>query len=132
MKCYNHHTTDAIAICKSCGKGLCQDCAAELPNGIACKNKCEDRVNLLNSMVDNNAKIIAASNRNIKATGYFSIIFGGLFAILGTTFFLSNNIFGMIFVTIGLVFMLYGILRLVKKSQFPSTNLEQKEDHNKN
>jgi hypothetical protein len=37
MKCFYHHTVDAIAKCKNCNKGLCNDCLIELENGIACK-----------------------------------------------------------------------------------------------
>ena len=32
MKCYNHHDRDAFAVCKSCGKALCLECAEEYKN----------------------------------------------------------------------------------------------------
>lgn len=120
MKCYNHNEKDAIAICKSCGKGLCSSCLTELPYGIACKNKCEDRVNLVNKITDNNIKIISVSNRQIKTFGYFSIIFGVLFIILGIYFALDNILVGSIFIALGILFVLNGLFRLNKKSTFPS------------
>ena len=37
MKCYNHHDRDAFAVCKSCGKALCLECAEEYKNTFICK-----------------------------------------------------------------------------------------------
>lgn len=39
MKCVNHPDRDAVASCKTCGKGLCQECACRitpLPQCIPC------------------------------------------------------------------------------------------------
>lgn len=37
MKCYNHHDRDSFAVCKSCGKALCLECAEEYKNTFVCK-----------------------------------------------------------------------------------------------
>ena len=43
MKCYVHPKEDAVAVCKSCGKGVCSNCAVEI-NGIAyCKTCVESK-----------------------------------------------------------------------------------------
>ena len=47
MNCFNHRDKPAIGLCKSCGKALCEDCLTEVPNGLACKGSCEDRVNMI-------------------------------------------------------------------------------------
>lgn len=31
MHCFNHDDRDAVDICKACGKGLCPECATDLP-----------------------------------------------------------------------------------------------------
>lgn len=39
MKCINHPDRDAVANCKTCGKGLCQECASKItpiPQCIPC------------------------------------------------------------------------------------------------
>ena len=38
MKCFNHHDRDAFAVCKSCGKALCLECAEEYKNEFICKD----------------------------------------------------------------------------------------------
>jgi len=41
MKCFNHHTVDAVAVCACCGRGLCPDCApSPPPTRIICSPDC--------------------------------------------------------------------------------------------
>ena len=37
MKCFTHPKEDAVAICKSCGKGVCQECAVIVADESYCK-----------------------------------------------------------------------------------------------
>lgn len=123
MQCFNHHNEAAIGICKSCGKGICNKCCTELLNGLACKNSCEKRVNSLNEMIDNQVKILSTSNRNIKNLAYLFIIIGLLLGVgFGALFFQENILAATIFISIGVVFIFTGILKLGKKSQFPTSS----------
>jgi len=36
MKCYNHLKTEAIGVCKNCGKGICKECTFEQDKKIFC------------------------------------------------------------------------------------------------
>ncbi len=126
MKCFNHHTDDAVAICKSCGKALCPKCAVELPNGVACKNSCEDRVTMLNQMIDNNNKVIATTNTNLKSSAILSIVLGALFISMGSLFYRTDVYFSAIIVTIGIAFLINGIRRNRQKSLFPTVGSETK------
>ncbi|MBW4651722.1 MAG: DUF2180 family protein [Kaiparowitsia implicata GSE-PSE-MK54-09C] len=51
MKCYYHNDVDAVAICKNCNRGICPKCAAEIENGIACRNRCESEVQALDELM---------------------------------------------------------------------------------
>ncbi len=44
MKCFTHRNSDAIAVCRSCGRALCPDCVSEVGLSCACKNRCEPDV----------------------------------------------------------------------------------------
>ncbi|MBP7275989.1 MAG: hypothetical protein KBA51_07280, partial [Kiritimatiellae bacterium] len=35
MKCFNHEDRDAVGTCKSCGKGVCRECAVDMGKGLA-------------------------------------------------------------------------------------------------
>ena len=41
MRCFYHQETEAVGVCKNCGKGLCSSCAVDLVDGLACKDRCE-------------------------------------------------------------------------------------------
>src|SRR5262245_62948562 len=41
MRCFYHPDVGAVALCKSCNRGLCAGCATEVPNGLACPGRCE-------------------------------------------------------------------------------------------
>ena len=37
MKCDKHPDTEAVGTCKSCGRGICQDCKVSMNNVLHCK-----------------------------------------------------------------------------------------------
>jgi hypothetical protein len=57
MKCFYHNQSDAVGTCKYCCKGLCPNCAKDSGAGLACVNKCEDKVKLLSETMEKTAKI---------------------------------------------------------------------------
>lgn len=50
MNCYRHPNVQAVGICKNCQKGLCVECAADVGNGLACRNQCEAAVLEINDI----------------------------------------------------------------------------------
>lgn len=43
MKCYIHHDSEAVGLCKNCKKGICPECLTEVDNnGIVCKGNCAE------------------------------------------------------------------------------------------
>lgn len=63
MNCYNHAGTEAIGICKVCGKAICQLCAVDVSGGLTCQH-C-----LATGKVP-----IAYQNPNVKPTNVLAII----------------------------------------------------------
>jgi hypothetical protein len=124
MKCYFDQTQDAIGVCKSCGKGLSMEYAVEVGKGLACKNKCEEDVKILNALIERNIQSQTVTNKIIR-TGKFqsigSAIFlmgsGAVFTIFG--FRVHSNIFLMI---LGAIFIIYGIYTLINRFNNIKTN----------
>ena len=83
MNCFNHPEKPAIGVCKSCYKGLCAECVAPLPNGLACRDTCEARVTLMNQMIDNNQKVLAAAG--LLAAPIEHEVSGAFLTPIGTT-----------------------------------------------
>jgi hypothetical protein len=44
MQCFYHPGVEAVGICKNCLRGICQESLTESDNALACKEKCEERV----------------------------------------------------------------------------------------
>lgn len=85
MKCFYHPQSDAVGICKSCSKGLCRECAVDVGDGIACKDKCENRVKMTNELVAWN---MATVKEGRIAEPYFRnaiiyVLFGLPFSVFG-------------------------------------------------
>ena len=52
MKCFTHETIDALAVCRSCGRGLCRDCITEVGLSCSCKGGCEKVVATMNDLLE--------------------------------------------------------------------------------
>ena len=53
MRCYYHAAErEAVAICTNCQRGVCSECAAELPNATACANRCEAEVRAIKEVME--------------------------------------------------------------------------------
>ena len=44
MRCFVHGNTDAVGSCRSCGRGLCHECAVDIDKSLACRDRCESDV----------------------------------------------------------------------------------------
>ena len=82
MKCF-YSNSDAIGICKSCGRGLSREFAVEYPKGVARKGRCEESVEAL---IDRSTKISATSASIVRSNALTMMISGLFFASIGAAF----------------------------------------------
>jgi hypothetical protein len=98
VNCFYHPGVCAVGICKSCGKGLCPDCATDLGKGLACRNQCEADVTALRELTARNIRNapayerIVRSNRGAQYAGAtFFILTGSVFAALPIDHYLTGQ-----------------------------------------
>jgi hypothetical protein len=111
MHCYYHQDREAVGGCKSCGKGLCHDCAADLGKGLACRGRCEADVQAVIALVDRNIKLAPTTSRLIES-GYgmrssaatFYLVMGVIFVAWGLQ---DTERFSFIII-LGVCFLAYG------------------------
>ena len=90
MKCFYHPQTDAIGICKNCNKGLCQECAVDIGNGIACKARCEAEVRAINEIVSRNKTVYQKTSEAYARNATTYVLIGlaflgfGIFTVIVT------------------------------------------------
>jgi hypothetical protein len=101
MKCYTHHPTDAVAVCRSCGRALCPECVVEIETVCACKNRCEQQVASLNAALVGTK----AAQRGMPTLSLFPFIMGAVFLWWGS----SSRPADLFMLSFGGVFVLWGI-----------------------
>jgi hypothetical protein len=52
MECFYHEGRPAVGSCRSCLKGICRSCVADLGKGLACTGRCEQAVRDLLATLD--------------------------------------------------------------------------------
>jgi hypothetical protein len=57
MRCFYHQEKEAVGTCKSCGKGVCVECAVDLGKGLACRSRCEESARAIIQLVDRNIQL---------------------------------------------------------------------------
>ncbi len=82
MNCFNHQDKPAVGLCQSCGKGLCEACLAELPNGLACKGSCEKQANVLCRGAESDAETNRAARQRLWTTGVWCFLGGMELAVV--------------------------------------------------
>jgi hypothetical protein len=85
MRCFYHYERDAVAACKSCGRGLCPDCAADVGNGLACRDRCEEQVRAVNRIIERNKTAYEKTSGAYARTALFYGLVGVLFLVPGLT-----------------------------------------------
>lgn len=118
MNCYYHPAVVALGNCKSCHKGLCLECAADVGKGLACKGSCEEDVKKLNHLIDQNISLggaskalVSGARRVYLGNGIFYLTLGLLFLVAGLsmTFLSSEGIAaGLLPIIFGLLILIFG------------------------
>ena len=107
MKCFYHPDLDALGVCKGCSRGLCNACAADSGNGLACASTCVEYVREVNELIERSLRVGKMGKRNIYLWPGFSIF-------MGVTFFLAplmrgrpleafTTVMGLAFIGLGLL-----------------------------
>jgi hypothetical protein len=109
MRCFNHSTVDAVAICKNCNRGVCRECATEFPNGIACKGKCEAEVEALNLLLDRGKTEYQKARTAYSRNAIVYLLLAAVFGIWGVTEVPSRPLLGGPMMLGGLVFVIAAI-----------------------
>ena len=123
MACFYHHDRDSVGGCKSCGKGLCAECAVDLGKGLACRDRCEEDVRALMELVDRNIKLssqtasLMDTTRKVRSSGAFSnLVFGTAFMAWG----LSNPARFSFVILLGACFLALGAFGLFQARSKPA------------
>jgi len=129
MNCFYHPTVVAVGICKSCGKGLCQECAVDLGKGLACKGHCEEDVKAVMQLIDRSIqrspyheKVLDTARGNRYLGPLFPLVAGALFLGFASYDCFQSGFESVDFLTggLGLCFLILGLITLRNAARFPT------------
>lgn len=126
MKCFRHPEQDAVGTCKSCCKGICRDCTAEQPKGLACRNSCEEDVRALTQLLESSMRISPLGTKvwlghrtNMLWTAAACAAVGILFVVLGA----FHDPPLAIVVALGAVLALWGVVQGIQALRLRAVDL---------
>ena len=129
MKCFTHRSSDAIAICRSCGRALCPDCIAEVGLSCACKNRCEADVAKFNEMLTRGRPGPANPINPANLVSYDRVIFlmvMGLVLIGFGVYNFGNHGLNWFFIALGVGMLIFGISQFNMTRKFRETFRDKK------
>ena len=122
MKCYYHHNSEAIAICKSCNRALCESCAADVHPGTACINRCEKDVEELNTVIERGKSAYQKTGKAYKRNSIALLLSGLVFTFMGIVPIIINNNYASSFLAVlGAIFLLWSYFSYSTGKQIEST-----------
>lgn len=82
MRCYYHRDVEAIATCRSCCRGLCDACTAEVNKASACRGRCEADVAAVHALLARSDSAFTTAGRQLRIAAFICVLFAGLFVFL--------------------------------------------------
>jgi hypothetical protein len=82
VRCYYHRDVEAIGTCRSCNRGLCDACLAEVGKACACRDRCEADVAVLHAILDRHDVAVASSARLLRVAALLCVLFAAVFVLL--------------------------------------------------
>ena len=122
MNCFYHNSVDAIGICKNCNRGLCLECAADLVNGIACKNRCESEVEAVNELINRNKKSHEKANYAYTRNALVYLFLGLIFLAYGVSELRRNSVLIWLILPAGIVFLLGALFSYSTGRKYSNNN----------
>jgi hypothetical protein len=110
MHCYNHPTQSAIGVCKVCGKGLCNECAADLGHSLACKSHHEALAADMAALMQRSIKLQTTAKKSIYVAPAFFGFMGACFVAFGLS---DNSKAAIFFDLMGGAFVVFALVLLV-------------------
>jgi hypothetical protein len=131
VRCFNHSTSEAVGICRACGKGLCADCAVDLGFGLSCRGEHEQRVAANDALLTKSAQLQDTAGRAKYAAPVFFGFMGAVMSVYGLMYSKAD----MFLVLLGGGFLAFGGFLFVMQrkafqagSPMSNTSLERTRD----
>ncbi len=83
MNCYYHPNELALGICRHCQRGLCTNCTSEVDDSLACKDRHEEQVRVIETVTQRSLLQSERLGSAYRRNAIFYFLVGILFAGFG-------------------------------------------------
>ncbi|MCP3166397.1 hypothetical protein [Myxococcus qinghaiensis] len=85
MNCFQHAPVAAVGLCKNCQRGICLECLTDLGDGLACRNRCEQKVQALNTLLNRSPGVYSAAGSGYRIVGAMLLAVAAMSLLAGAT-----------------------------------------------
>ena len=122
MRCFEHRSTEAIGICRGCGKAVCEECFTDTGVGLACRPECA-------ATVRTERALLLKSSQVFRGGHVFTTVMGSLFAVPSGVFALGHVLAGdfaaalpwLPFTALGVLFVAWGRHNRMRQGELDSS-----------
>ena len=88
MNCFDHHTHTAVAICRFCGKGLCEDCSLHQQHRIRyyCSDFCLKKLTQIDQLSNDAIEMYHRNRSSLMNANKIGLLTAIFFIILAIAF----------------------------------------------
>lgn len=83
MHCYRHAPSEALGICRACGRGVCAQCVRDLGPSLVCSDECEARVRRGDALIANSEASFRQVRRGSVVVVIFPLLLGAVLFYFG-------------------------------------------------
>jgi len=120
MRCFYHRDFDAVGVCKSCGRGLCPECAVIMDRGLACRGHCEADVQELTTLIKRNISMSPIVDSSIRGARRSRLFYAAFYLAMGVIFIgFSVKTDIPYFLVFGGLIIAFGLMALIRALRMP-------------
>jgi hypothetical protein len=135
MRRFNHPGSEAVGVCRHCGRGLCSECIAIVEEAVACRGRCEARVVAIQRMLRANPLVFYTAGRQWRSSGVYVSFVGAVLAVLGGVVLYASDqnetgmlILGGLFLGFGAIMLLRGAVMMRTSRTYKQIAIETSAD----
>ncbi len=118
MQCFYHPSQPAVGVCQACGRGLCRECAAEVNERLACRDRHEAMVRSLDDLTQH-----ALTQRRRTRTIYlrnaaFYFLSGGAFVAFGASQLRWMGMTALLLLVLGVFLLLAALFHFLESRKY--------------
>ena len=118
MVCYYHPERPAVGLCKYCQRGVCQECAAQAGDSLACRGLHEEQVRTMETLMQRNILLSRRVGSDYMRNTIFYGVIGVLFCGFGISQLRWLGLQAIVYLMIGLALLWAAVANYLESRKY--------------